>query len=331
MISIRSELTELERSHQLQKATLDCYIAAIRNVGQYALDLDSGVTKQFQQHLRALADEIATQQPAVISDSRATFRALLRDYRDRSSVYLANLRDELAGTTRALEELLDSLNHSDSDHEIHLRDALVTLRNAAAGNPTNTLGAIIAGAADAIEDSVEQLKKQHQISISQFQAEIRVLHRRIENLEKAASLDQLTALANRSDMVERIKLSTAGEYCLLLIGARGLLRAEVQFGNQVGQELAAAFAKRLRNCIATDTVTARWSAEEFVAMARVTKTEAMALAKWITDNLSGAYSCLKNGRVVRPSVQVGVAIVETFANETPEQILQRIDNFLVRA
>jgi hypothetical protein len=44
----------------------------------------------------------------------------------------------------------------------------------------------MASAADAIEQSVEELKKHHQISISQFQAEIRVLHQRIDSLEKVA-------------------------------------------------------------------------------------------------------------------------------------------------
>ena len=96
----------------------------------------------------------------------------------------------------------------------------------------------------------------------------------------------------------------------------------MQFGKEVSQELAAAFAKRSRNCVATDAVAAGWSAKEFVAMVRM-KTDAMTFAKRITDNLSsGAYSCLKGGKAVRPSVQVGVAIVETFANETSERILQ---------
>jgi diguanylate cyclase (GGDEF)-like protein len=331
MISIRSELTELERSHQLQEAVLDCYIAAIRNVERYALELDSAATTQFQQHLSTLANDLATERWGVLDDSRATLRALLRDYRDRGSFYIANLRDELAGTARALEEILDSLNQSDGDHEAHLRTALLKLRSAAATAPAGLIGPIVAEAADSIEQSVEQLKKVHQLNISQFQAEIRVLHQRIDRLERAASVDQLTALFNRSEMVERIKLSVPGQFNLLLIDVRGLLRAEVQFGRDVSQELAAAFARRLRNCIADDAAAARWSAEEFVAMVKAKKSDVLSLGKWIADNLSGTYACLKSGKVVRPSVQVSVAMVETFPNETTERVLQRIDNFLVRA
>lgn len=330
MISIRSELNELERSHQLQEVALDCYLTAIRNVDHYALELDSTVAKQFRKHMGDLASEIAAERWEVLEDSRATLRALLRDYRDRCASYVANLRDELAGSARALEEILDSLNQSDGDHEGRLRGAIGKLRQAAAADPTGSLGSIVAGAAESIEQSMEQIKKQHQLSVSQFMTEIRVLHQRIDSLEKAASVDQLTTLANRTEMIERIKLSTAGEYCLLLIGVRGLLRAEVQFGKEVGDTLAAAFAKRLKNTVPKDAVAARWSAEEFVLMIKKNKADAIAMGKWITDNLSGAYACLKGGKAVRPSVQAGVAVVETFANENAERVLQRMDNFLVR-
>jgi diguanylate cyclase (GGDEF)-like protein len=331
MISIRSELTELEKSHQLAESALDCYLCAIRNVDHYALELDELLVKEFRKNMGALADELSTRRWEALDDSRATFRALLRDYRDRCSTHLGILRDELAGTVRALEALLDSLNESDGDHEVRLRAALANLRQIAGADPTGVLSLVVSSAADAIEQSVDQLKKQHQLSISQFQTEIRVLHQRIDSLEKAASVDQLTSLANRSEMVERIKLSVTGEYCLLLIGVRGLLRTEVTHGKEVGQELVAAFAKRLGNCIPPDAVAARWSVEEFVVIAKLRKREALELARWITDNLSGAYSCLKGGKAVRPSIQAGVSIVETFTNETPEQVLQRVGGFLVRS
>ena len=51
-----------------------------------------------------------------------------------------------------------------------------------------------------------------------------MLHQRIDTLEKAASLDQLTSLSNRMEMTERIRLTPAGEYSLILIGVRGLRR-----------------------------------------------------------------------------------------------------------
>lgn len=327
MISIQSSLTELERSHQQQETVLDCYVTALRNIAHYALELDEGVTAQYRQHLIALAQEVADGGVEAAGKSRATLRGLLRDFRDKSSAYVADLRDELARSARALEEILDSLNQTDGDGEEKLRKGLAKLRALADSEGAGELGSVAASLADSIEQSVEQMRKQHQLAISQFMTEIRVLHKRIDSLESAVSLDQLTKLANRSEMSERIRLAAPGEYCLLLLGIRGLLRAEVQFGKEVGEELAAAFAKRLTNSLPSGSEPARWSAEEFAAKVALRKTETVALGKGLSQSLSGQYVCLKGGKAVKPTIQVSVGVVDTGGTETADHILRRIEQF----
>ena len=132
MISIQSSMTELERSHQMRSEVLDCYLLAIKNVANYAVELDEEITTPHRKYLKQLADEVAADKPDALAGSRATFRGLLRDYRDKAAQYLGRLRDELAGTARALEEILDTLSQSDGDHEVTLRGALAKLREAAA-------------------------------------------------------------------------------------------------------------------------------------------------------------------------------------------------------
>ena len=321
MISIQSSLTELERSHQARRTVLECYCDAVNNIAHYALELDEAVTREYKGHLSALAEEIRASGPESLPNSRATLRSLLRDFRDRSAAYVANLRDELTGTARALEEILDSLNQSDGDHETRLRSALKALRQVAASEPA------VVKAADSIEESVDAMRKQHQLSVTQFMTEIRMLHKRIDTLEAAASIDQLTNLANRCEMMERIRLAAGKEYCLLLLNARGLLRAEVQFGKEVSEELAAAFAKRLRNSVKAQSEASRWGAEEFVVKVEGKKSDAMALGKWINENLSGQYVCLKAGKTVRPTLQVAVGVVDATAGEEPDRVFRRVDLF----
>jgi diguanylate cyclase (GGDEF)-like protein len=329
MISIQSSLTELERSHQIRAAVLDCYVLAIKNIAHYAVELDEELTGSHRKYLNTLATEVATGTSEALSDSRATLRGLLREYRDKASQYLGSLRDELAGTARTLEEILDSLGQADGDHETDLRAALGKLRQVAAAPGYAALGTVIATAADSIEHSLEQVRKQHQLATSQFLVEIRMLHKRIDALEIAASIDEVTRFATREELAERIRSSPAGEYCLVLVGARGLRRAEVQFGKEVGDALSGAFAKRLRNSLPISAVVARWGSEEFAAMLTAKKSEALASAKWITEHLSGAYSCLKSGKTVRPTLQITVGIVDTAPHDTPERIIERIGVFLV--
>jgi len=329
MISIQSSLTELERSHQIRAVVLDCYVMAIKDTAHYAVELDEDLTASHRKYLNNLAVEVSTGTPEALTDGRATLRGLLRDYRDKAARYLGGLRDELAGTARTLEEILESLSQTDGDHEANLRAALGKLREIASGPDCAAIETVIMGAVNSIESSLEQVRKQHQLTNSQFLVEIRMLHQRIDALESAVSVDEVTRFATREQMMEQIRAAVAGQYCLMLVGARGLRRAEVQYGKEVGSTLAGAFAKRLCNSLPKDTIIGRWGPEEFAAMLTCTKSEALASAKWITENLSGAYCCLRDGKTTRPTLQLTVGVVETSAQEKPDRIIERIGLFLV--
>lgn len=324
MTTIQDSRTELERTILQRDTVLDCYLHAIRNSATYALELDDEVTAPHRKHLRTLAEDISFGEPGLLVDSRATFRSLIRDYRDKASQYLAGLRDELCGTARALEEILESLSQSDGDSETRLRAIVQSLRNMSTSPDAGLMAQVMRTAAASIEQSVEQMKKQQQLTVSQFKVEIRMLHKRIDGLESAAAVDTLTKLCSREEMTQRIKNAKAGEYSLLLIGVRSLHRAEVQFGEAVAAELGSAFAKRLRNSLPPTATIGRWGTEEFIAMVPMQKVDAVASGKWITEHLSGAYACLQDGKTVRPTLQLNVGIIDSPPGESNQRILERI-------
>jgi GGDEF domain-containing protein len=298
-------------------------------VAHYAIDLDDEITAPHRQYLVALAGEVASARPEALAESRATLRGLLRDYRDKAAKYLGALREELAGSVRALQEILDSLAQSDSDHEAQLRTELARLREISASLEEGAVRAAILAAADSIEQSLEQIRQQHQLTVSQFLVEIRMLHKRIDLLEAAASLDDLTKLFKRDEIERQIRSVPDGKLCLLLVRATGFRQAEQQFDREVAAELAAAFSKRLRNCLPSGTAIGRWSEEEFIAMLSMEEPEAMASAKRVAERLDGDYACLQSGKTVHPSLHVGVAVVDGQPGDPPERTLKRINEFLV--
>ena len=307
---------------------LDCYLSAIRNVAHYTIELDDEITAPHRQYLTALADEVASAQPEALAESRATLRGLLRDYRDKAAKYLATLREELAGSARALQEILDSLAQTDSDQEKQLRTELGRLREISASLEDGSARAVILAAANSIEQSIEQIGQQHRLTVSQFLVEIRMLHKRIDLLETAASLDDLTKLFKRDETERQIRSASGAKFCLLLVKASGFRQAERQFNREVAAELAAAFSKRFRNSLPPGATIGRWSEEGFIAMLSAEKPEAMASAKRVADRLSGTYACLERGKTVHPSLQVGVAVVDNQAGDPPERTLKRIKEFL---
>ncbi|MGA2271105.1 MAG: GGDEF domain-containing protein [Bryobacteraceae bacterium] len=331
MISIQDSLNELDRCHAVGSIVLECYLTAIRNMAHYAVELDDEITGPHRKYLAALAGEVASAQPEALVESRATLRGLLRDYRDKAAQYLSALREELSGTACALEEILNSLAHTDGDHDVQLRAALARLREVSRSPEGGAVRAVVLDAADSIERSLEQVRKQHQLTVAQFRVEIGMLHKRIDALETAAALDDVTKLFKREEIEREIRSASGEKLCLLLVRVSGFRRTERQFDHAVAAELVAAFTRRLRNSLPPNTAIGRWSEEGFIAMLSVEMPQAVASAKWVAAHLSGAYACLQRGKTVRPSLQASVAVVDNQPGEPPERTLERVKEFLTGA
>lgn len=323
MISIQSSLSELDRCHQHRALAVECYRAAIRNVAQYAVELDAATTDPHRQYLTALAAELAEAQPGALDESRATLRGLLRDYRDRAARYLNGLRDQLKATARALQETVDALAQSDGDHSARMHEAMARLRRAADSDGGGTIRTVVLAAVDSIEDSLEKIHKQHQFTIAQFQTEISLLHGRVDSLEKAAAIDQATKFSNRRTIEEYLR-SLPGGRAVLLAQVRGLAQAQARFGAALGDELVATFGRRLRNSLPKDAVVGRWNEQDFLVILPDGLAEDAVKAQAVANHLSMPYACMQAGKVVRFPMEVTVEFLGAGTADSPQGILERV-------
>ena len=328
MLSIRNNITELERLAAERDTAVDCYRDVLHNVANYAVELDDQVTSQHRRYVTAVAEGL-TSTAESLREAGATLRALLRDYRAKAAEYLNNIREQLASTARALEEVMESLAQTDGDCETRMRSALGGLRELAQQPAAEPVRELLLSAANAVGNSVEEMRKQHRAHVAQFMTEIRMLHSRIGQLESAASIDSVTQLLTRAEIERQIRTLGPGNVSLLLMATSGLRLSEVRFNCDVAAELAGAFTKRLRNVLPPNTVIGRWSTEEFVAILNAPAADAIKVAKAVGEQLSGTYSCLMDGKVVRPDLQVRVMVVERM-EENPERLLGRVREFMTR-
>jgi diguanylate cyclase (GGDEF)-like protein len=327
MISIRKSMSELDRCQEERTLALECYVAAIRNTAQYAVELDDAITAPHREYLGVVVEDVSLGTAAALEDSRATLRALLRDYRDKAARYLNDLREELASTARALQQMVETMSEADGDHEKTVRASLAGLRALAESPEGAPVRAAMLDATDTIQTSLADMRRHHQVTVSQFLVEIQMLHKRIDTLERAASQDELTKLFTRKEMEQRIRTAAAGTYCLLLIKVTGFRLAEIQFDRGVAEELIAAFTRRLRNILPEQAVIARWGEEEFVALVAMPRTEAVALGIHLSEHLAGSYACLRAGKTVRPSLELRVGAVDS-AGETVDRVVERVTGIL---
>ncbi|MGB7760256.1 MAG: GGDEF domain-containing protein [Bryobacteraceae bacterium] len=328
MLSIRNNITELERLAAERDTAVDCYRDVVHNVATYAVELDDQLTSQHRRYVAAVAENLSSSSES-LREASATLRALLRDYRAKAAEYLNHIREQLASTASAIQEVMESLAQTDGDCDTRMRSALAGLREIAQQPAAAPIRDLLMSAANAVGNGVEEMRKQHQAHVAQFMTEIRMLHSRIGQLESAASIDSVTQLLTRAEIERHIRSLEQSTVSLLLMVTSGLRLSEVRYSVDVAAELAGAFTKRLRNVLPLNTVAGRWSTEEFVAILSVPAADAIKVAKAVSEQLSGTYSCLLDGKVIRPDLQIRVTLVEP-AEGGPERLLLRVREFMAR-
>ena len=328
MVSIRNSLTELEKVHARQEILLGCYISAIRDMEQYAVEIDDEITPPHRRHLGAITLELTERNGEEgLAETRSLLRSELRDYRDRAATSLNRLRCDLIAKADALQAIVEAMASADGDHEERLQDSLVKLRKLAATPAAAPVRESIIETAGQIEDSIEEIKRLNGLTVSQFLIEVKTLHKRIEVLETAGRKDVLTGLATRVEMEKLIleEVDRRGAFSLLLLRICNLPMVQRQFGIGLRADVISAFAKRLHGGLPTEALVGRWSEDRFIALLAMQKSEAMSQAKRLTEHVSGVYVCMENGKPQKPNLVVNVSVIDHSAGSTYDSLISRIN------
>jgi GGDEF domain-containing protein len=249
---------------------------------------------------------------------------LLRDYRDRAAKYLGGLRDQLNSTARTLQEMIEALSQCDGDHTVKIRAAIVHVREVAQSPAASGVRTLLMPLASAIEQSLEQIRKQHQFTVSQFQTELRMLHNRIDSLETAAAFDEATKFANRRFITEYLESVPSGTASFLVLKLRGMAQARGRFGAAVADDLVATFSRRLRNILPKESVIGRWSEQDFLAVVPSARPAEAVPSQRVADHLSTPYACMLGGKVVRIPLDVAGEYLNVAEGSSAAQILARV-------
>ena len=330
MISIRQSLSELEKAERLREFVVECYRGAIISAAQYAIDLDDKLTPAHRKHLTQLAESVNPDLgEAGLEESRGALRNELRDYRDSGARFLSELREELAGKAASLQRIFEAMAAGDDDHEARIVKALAALREIAADSRAAALRKPLVAAADSLAQSLEELKRQNQMTVAQFLVEVSLLHNRIESLQTAAATDAATRLLSRGQMEGHLAtaVSSGRPFLLIVLKARNLGAIRRQFGEKVLETLLAAFAKRLRNCLPKDEPAGRWGDEQFAVLLTESAPSGRAIARRAAEHTAGVYVCMEDGKPRRPVLQVDVGVVDSVQDESLDRLIQRVEAF----
>lgn len=328
MVSLFKTATEMDRLQELHRTAVECLGGALEAAVQYAVQADSGDYELFRDHLVALQKIVQiTASAEELNTVKASFRGELRDYQHQVQERLARLREEVKAAAAAMQSFAEGVIASGADHEEQLEQELQTLATISKSNDLAKIRDGIDHATSRIAGSVEKMRRDNQLVITQLQDEIRILHQEIQAERRAKSTDRASGAWNREKITDRIEeLFRQDEpFSLLLIRMLNLEQLEKQHSRNVVEGTLKSVLMRLHDLTGADSMVGRWSSEEFAAILPIAPPDGAALSNEVTRKLSGDYSVQENGLSRTVALRVATGIVDRQGGVVSDPFLRRVE------
>jgi len=328
MISLRKAATELERLEELQQTLAKCYGLAIKANAEYVVELDPRSTEYFRQRLHALEAQCGhASAPEHYNAVQSSLRGELRNYRDQAREQMARMRKDLQNAAAAMKVFAESVSSSGDDCELQLRQEVERLEALAATDDIEQIRGGIESATSTILASYSQLRRSHQLVVTQLQDEIRTLHQTMKNERRRMDRDHGSGAWGRQKFNERIEhlLRQNEPFCVLLVSARNLRRLERQHSPAVITEALRGLVRQFDGILGVESMIGRWSEDLFSAILEVDSSGAMALSSEINRKLSMSYPVWTSGVAQMLTIETSTGIVDRRRDSDPAKFYRKLE------
>ena len=328
MISLRKAATELDRLEELQQTLAKCYVQAIKASGEYAVELDPRSTEYFRQRLQSLDAQCSqASAPEHYNAVQASLRGELRNYRDQAREQVTRIRKDLHNAAAAMKVFAESVSSSGDDCEVQLRQEVERLEALAVSDNIEEIRGGIESTTGAIRQTYSQLRRSHQLVVTQLQDEIRTLHQVMNNERSRMDRDHVSGAWNRQKLNERIDhlLRQNEPFCVLLVSARNLRRLERQYSTAVITDALRGLVQQFDGILGGEAMIGRWSEDVFGAILEVDPSGAMALCSEINRKLSMSYPVWTTGVAQMLTVETSSGIVDRRRDSDPAKFYRKLE------
>jgi GGDEF domain-containing protein/uncharacterized coiled-coil protein SlyX len=329
MISLKRSMDSYETLRALATKSASGVLATLDSLSQYTVETEKAAVEQFRSNLGALSERLrkaaGEQLEAEFEQMPSDLRGILRVYRDRAERYIEGLKSDMKATSQALYQLLESIQGGDGDAESKLKAEVAQLESALRLDSVESMRAAIRGSVSRIGECVILMQREKHAIVGQLKNEIMVLQNRVEDLQRAATLDPATGISSKVEFVRLLRraMTSGKEIGVMHLWLRNWRQLCQSSAAPMLDELIAAFAKRMKNAVPRETIAGRWRDEIFCLAlpARELRTVSAAVA----TACSGIYACVHDGRTHRLALQCAVTCLVVHQGEELDALLARIE------
>ena len=314
---------------ELPSASLECYRAVLLAMGRSAAQVCAGFGGDLETSLRGIEQRLAYEQSAeYLRKSEQLVEVHLQEWGTRSAEHFKAQASVVKEMFVALARTAESVGSRDQGFSSHYRELVGRLERVADLEDLSQIRSSIMKSAAELKSTVDQLTRNHNQLVEHLQAEITTYETKLRSAEPLAFKDELTGMANRRILEDRIRLNIENghEFCIVMLDVNQLKQVNAKHGRAAGDDLLRQFAKELRlNTRASDLV-GRWGGGEFIIVLAGDSQSTRSYVGRLQDWVFGKYTVAEPGhRALELRVDASVGTAEWHAGKTVEQLIAEAD------
>jgi diguanylate cyclase (GGDEF)-like protein len=326
MISLKKYIeSSVEKS---AKALCDSYRASLTAVGISATQICPQIGEDFQRDLLNLRDRLCVEAEA--ATLAATGKQIEQDLKNWGESASSHLRE----TARNVKELM--LIVAEATQAVGERDLRYALKFGEFAGQLAAIGDLgdiakirlsLANSAQQLRSCVEEMVHDGEQSVARLRAEISTYQSRLDEVERIATQDPVTGIANRYKAERQIqaRIERGADFSVAIFDLDRFKQVNDIHGHSVGDALLRDVATELRSFFPPNVLVSRWGGDEFLVILDCGAADARNRIEPARRLAEGGYDVALSGEKRQIIVQASVGIASWQPGETAAELVQRAD------
>jgi diguanylate cyclase (GGDEF)-like protein len=326
MISLKRLIES--RPEESLRTMCDSFRASLTVMGTSATQICPHLGEDCQHGLVNLRDQLSPDAaPEAVAETGKQVQEKIQKWGESASEYFQQTARDIKEIMLTVAETTHSLGERDQRYARQFEEFAVQL--GAIGNlgDLNKVRQSLGKSAQMLKSCVETMVQEGEQAASRVRAELVVYQNRLEEVERVATQDPVTGVANRykAERQIRLRIERSRNLSIAIFDLDGFKQTNDRYGHSAGDALLKQFATELRTFFRSTDIVSRWGGDEFLVIvdcgAEEVRERIEPVGKWVY----GDYTVQIDGQTHKVSVQASVGVASWRPGETPAELIARAD------
>ena len=317
-------------SNELVSATLESYRSALLAMGNSGFQACPVVGSALQQNLAGLQNSLSDKVTvAQVKETEKQVEGQLQQWGERTSEHFKAKANEVKELLIVLARTAESMGERDDRYTKHFSQFTTSLQTIADLEDLAQVRVSLVKGASELKTYVDQMARDSQQSIAQLRTDVCTYETKLKAAEELAFRDELTSLANRRNIEERLewRITHQQGFCVIILDLNRFKHVNDNHGHAAGDTLLKQFSHELRSNLRSSDIAGRWGGDEFIVILdcdlNAAKTQIERMQKWVFGEYTIPLGAGKGELKVNVDASIGVA--QWQPGETLQQVIERAD------